>query len=129
MLQSDVVASFSIFSLILDGDFCIVSADCVEDDSICDKFVCVGTQTSSKRNASVQTTQSLESVESEVQIGKSSSIPNRRIRNYIKYNKLENSEATKFSFDDESTQCETRFDSVPMTRLIFLLFHSSWRVV
>lgn len=91
---------------ILDGDSCIVNADCTETDSTCSNFVCtssVGTQTSSKKNASVQTTQSLESIsDAHVQLGKSSSFSNRRIRNFIRYNKLDNSDA----FDDESTQCK-----------------------
>jgi fructose-1,6-bisphosphatase len=88
-----------------DGELCIVNADCVETtDSICSNFVCtssVGTQTSSKKNASVQTTQSLESI-SDGPLKKDK----RPIRNYIKYNKLDNSDATKFSFDEESTQCK-----------------------
>lgn len=92
-------------SILLDGELCIVNADC-ETDSICSNFVCtssVGTQTTSKRNASVQT--SIESL-SDVPFKSGKSYSNKRTRNYIKYNKLDNSDATKFSFDDESTQCK-----------------------
>lgn len=93
----------------VDGEPCIVNADC-ETDSTCNNYICtsVGTQTTSLRNAAVQTTQSLESPsDSPVQLEKSSSFSNRRIRNYIKYNKLDNSDGTKFSsLDDESTQCK-----------------------
>lgn len=94
-----------------DGDSCVVNADCVETDSSCTNYVCtssIGTQTASLRNAAVQTTQSLESLgDSPVQLEKSSSFSNRRIRNYFKYNKLDNSDGTKFSsLDEESTQCE-----------------------
>lgn len=96
----------------IDGDSCIVNADCVETDSTCTNYACtssVGTQTASLRNAAVQTTHSLESLsDSPVQLDKSSSFSNRRIRNYFKYNKLDNSDATKFSSPDgESTQCES----------------------
>lgn len=96
---------------LLDGDSCVVNADCAETDSSCTNYGCtssIGTQTASLRNAAVQTTQSLESLsDSPIQLDKSSSFSNRRIRNYFKYNKLDNSDGTKFSsLDEESTQCE-----------------------
>lgn len=96
---------------LLDGDSCVVNADGAETDSSCTNYVCtssIGTQTASLRNAAVQTTQSLESLsDSPIQLDKSSSFSNRRIRNYFKYNKLDNSDGTKFSsLDEESTQCE-----------------------
>lgn len=100
-------------SLFLDGEPCIVNQDCSETDSLC-KGNCtasVGTQTISMANAAVQTTHSLEieSLESPAQIEKSSSFSNRRLRNYFKYHKLENSDAAKFSSpDDESTQCKRK---------------------
>lgn len=100
---------------VVDGDPCIVNADCIETNSSCKNYVCtvsVATQTISSKNAAVQTTQSIESVNDNIttpaQLDKSSSFSNRRIRNYIKYNKLENSDATKFSsIDDGSTQCKS----------------------
>lgn len=113
-----VAVNFSIFKCLLtqlnryiDGEPCIVNADCVEPDSSCTRYVCtatVGTQTTSQKNAAVQTTQSLESLsDSHVQLDKSSSFSNRRIRNYFKYTKLDNSDGTKFSsLDEESTLCK-----------------------
>jgi hypothetical protein len=95
----------------VDGENCIVNADCVETDSACRNYICTtskGTQTSSKKNAYVQTTQSLESIsDAPMKFGKLSSYPNRRLRNFIKYNKLDNNDAAPFSFDDESTQCNS----------------------
>lgn len=87
----------------INGEPCIVNADCIETDSQCSNNICsAATQTSSLKNAAVQTTQSLESLNNG-QVGKSSSFYNRR--NYIAYNKLENGDVTKFSsLDDESTQ-------------------------
>lgn len=95
--------------VILDGEPCVVNADCIESDSSCRNYVCtssVGTQTISLANAAVQTSQILESVnESPVQLDKSSSFSNRLTRNYITYNNLEDSDAN----DDEETLCMLRY--------------------
>lgn len=117
-----------------DGEPCIVNEDCIEKESSCKSYVCtstVATQTISSKNAAVQTTQSLESVSySPVQIDKSSSFSNRRLRNYIKYNKLETSDATKFSsFDDESTQCKLNLQPFHCCRSFSANFAFSWRVM
>ena len=81
-----------------------------ETNSICTS---VSTQTPSVKDATIQTTHSLESLTAESPSDlnlKFSSFSNRRIRNYINYSKLVNSEFTKTSsiessFKDESTQC------------------------
>ncbi|KAL7051483.1 hypothetical protein ACKWTF_004479 [Chironomus riparius] len=78
-----------------------------ETNSICTS---VSTQTPSVKDATIQTTHSLESLTAESPSDlKFSSFSNRRIRNYINYSKLVNSEFTKTSsiessFKDESTQ-------------------------
>lgn len=115
----------------LDGEPCIVNDDCKEENSRCQANVCTstGTQTISTAHVAVQTTQSLESPLSDEAFPnvKISSFSNRRTRNYIKYHKLEDSEATKFSsVDDESTQCEYEaFENVN----IGLWFNFSWRIM
>ena len=57
------------------------------------------------KNAAVQTTQSLESPEQLAKFSSFSSF-NKRTRSYIKYSKLDTSDGTRFSDDDESTQCK-----------------------
>ncbi|CRL03034.1 CLUMA_CG016428, isoform A [Clunio marinus] len=111
----------------LNGEPCIVNADCVETDSSCNNYVCttsVGTQTLSLRNAGVQTSPSLDSLtDSLPELEKSNYFPYKRnIRSYFKYTKLENVDDTgkKFSsIDDESTQfgdsCES--ENKPCTGL------------
>lgn len=82
-----------------------------ESNSICTS---VGTQTPSVKDATIQTTQSIESLTEESPSDlnfKFSSFSNRRIRNYINYSKLVNREFTKTSsidssYKDESTQCK-----------------------
>lgn len=92
----------------LGGEFCIVNEDCIETGK-CDNFICTATQTTSKKNASVQTTQSIDSqVDATVQVGKSSSFSIRQVRNFTEYNKLEKSDPSRLSFDDESTQCKEK---------------------
>jgi hypothetical protein len=71
----------------------------------------VGTQTHS-RDANIQTTHSLESIESPSELNdKFCTFSNKHARNHINYNRLDNSEFIKAesslesSVKDESTQC------------------------
>lgn len=118
-----------LFVIISDGDSCIVNSDCIETDSTCSNFVCtssVATQTSSKRNASVQTTQSIDSLsDGPAQLGKSNSFSNRHIRNFIRYSKLESTDA----FDDESTQCKPQINFIVRFFFVHFLYHCSWRIL
>jgi hypothetical protein len=73
----------------------------------------VGTQTSLIKDAIIQTSNSLESVTETLSDFnyKLKSFSNRRLRNFINYNKLGDSECTRnssieSSFKDESTQCK-----------------------
>lgn len=103
-----------------------------ETNSICTS---VGTQTPSVKDATIQTTHSLESLTAESPSDlnlKFSSFSNRRIRNYINYSKLVNSEFTKTSsiessFKDESTQCNLMYFINPLKTILIIDFYSfSW---
>jgi hypothetical protein len=95
----------------------------------------IGTQTHS-RDANVQT-ESLESLDTPSELNdKFGAFSNRRVRNYVNYNRLDNSDCTKAesslesSVKDESTQCELRgsfFSSAAAFMRIVLLFFS-WRI-
>lgn len=107
-LCSRLFVKISICFKILDGERCIVNADC-EENSACTSNVCtstVGTQTFSAISVAVQTSQSIESY-SDGPVDKSRSFSTRS--SFYKYHKLENSDTVwelSSADDDESTLCK-----------------------
>lgn len=84
-----------------------MNADCVESKNCVDKkCASVGTQTSNLVNAAVQTSQSIDS---EDRPAKSSSFSSKAThQSNIKYRRLDNVDANRFSSpdDDEDVRCE-----------------------
>lgn len=88
-----------------------MNEDCVESKNCFEKnCTSVGTQTSNLVNAAVQTSLSLETISEvrPVKSAKSSSFSSKATNSNIKYRRLDNVDANRFSSpdDEEDVQCE-----------------------